>query len=161
MSVTMLNTIRFLSLVCLALVMAASLAHVFALPHKMALSGEEYLVVQQIYRGWSLFGIPAFLGLALTGLLALMVRQQHTPFRLTMIAQACIALSLAVFFLFTLPVNRKTLNWTVLPEQWEALRQTWEYSHATVALLFCTAFVLLVLSVLAGRNYSSQASFFR
>ena len=44
---------------------------------------------------------------------------------------------------FTQPVNAATQNWTVQPENWEALRAQWEYSHAANAavnfLAFCCA----------------------
>jgi hypothetical protein len=153
--------VRFCSILCVALVMAGSLAHLFELPHKMALSGNEYLTVQQLYRGWALFGIPAVCGLALTAVLAMLVRGQRLPFRLTLMAEACIALSLGVFFLFTLPVNKKTVNWTVLPDQWESLRRVWEYSHVAGALLYSAAFVMLVLGLLAGRNAQFSDRFSR
>jgi hypothetical protein len=39
-------------------------AHLFALPNKIGLSRQEYLVAQSIYRGWSLFGIVIFAGIA-------------------------------------------------------------------------------------------------
>lgn len=156
-----LNTIRFLSVLCVALVMAAGLAHVLELPHKMELSADDYLVVQQIYRGWSLLGIPAILGAVLTGILALLVREQRAPFRYTLGAEICVVLGLAVFFVFTFPVNKETLDWTRLPEHWDALRRIWEYSHATGAALYFTAFVLLILSLLTGRSYGSRGSLFR
>ena len=37
--------------------MAAGMAHLFELPNKIHLSREDYLTVQQIYRGWALLGI--------------------------------------------------------------------------------------------------------
>lgn len=64
----------------------------------------------------------------------------------------CIALTLVVFFLFTFPANRATRDWTVLPENWEALRQQWEYSHAAGAGLYFVAFVMLVVSLLMARR---------
>jgi hypothetical protein len=161
MSPSILNVLRFLSLVCVALPMSAGIAHVLELPHKMSFSGGEYLVVQQIYRGWSLLGIPAVSALVLTGLVAILLRGQRTPFRLTILAEACLALSLAVFFAFTLPVNKQTSNWTMLPGNWEALRQVWEYSHATGAVLSFAAFLCLVAALMAGRAGKWQAAVFR
>jgi hypothetical protein len=51
----------------------------------------------------------------------------------------CIALSVLVFFSIIFPVNKATRNWTVLPQDWEALRRRWEYFHATGALLYVMA----------------------
>jgi hypothetical protein len=35
-------------------------AHLFALPNKIGLAQDQYFVVQNIYRGWALFGIVLF-----------------------------------------------------------------------------------------------------
>src|SRR5688572_22425432 len=48
---------RFISLLLTALALAPALPHLLELPHKIHLSREEYLTIQQIYRGWSLLGI--------------------------------------------------------------------------------------------------------
>jgi hypothetical protein len=53
-----------------------------------------------------------------------------------------------LFWTFTFPANQQTHNWTVLPENWLALRQQWEYSHAASAGLNLMAFVALILAVL-------------
>lgn len=53
-------------------------------------------------------------------------------------AAALIVLNLVIFMLFTQPANAATENWTVQPDDWEALRRQWEYSHtvnAAVTLL--------------------------
>ncbi len=40
-----------------AVAMAGGWAHLLELPNKMGLSRDDYLTVQQIYRGWALLGI--------------------------------------------------------------------------------------------------------
>jgi hypothetical protein len=62
------------------------------------------------------------------------------------------ALSLIVFFTFTYPANQQTVNWTVLPDNWQQLRRHWEYSHAIGAGLYFVAFISLLLSLLVGRE---------
>jgi len=60
---------QFIALVLAALALIPAGAHFFELPNKMALDGQAYLTVQQIYAGWSLFGI-ALIGVgAITGAL--------------------------------------------------------------------------------------------
>ena len=51
------NAVRFMSLLFTAFVTGASLAHLLELPNKIKLPGPDYLVVQQIYRGWASLGI--------------------------------------------------------------------------------------------------------
>jgi hypothetical protein len=43
----------FLSLLFAALALAPAMAHLLELPNKINLSREDYLKVQQIYRGWA------------------------------------------------------------------------------------------------------------
>src|SRR5512145_1452610 len=51
-----INILRFVALLFTALALAPGLAHLLELPNKMTLSREEYLTVQQIYRGWAWLG---------------------------------------------------------------------------------------------------------
>jgi hypothetical protein len=143
-----LNIARFFSLLFVALVLAPTLAHLLELPNKIGLSREEYLVVQQIYSGWQLLGIVIYGALLSTLVLAIMVRRQSRVFALTLAAFLCVLTAHVVFWMFTFPANKETLYWTVLPENWMALRAQWEYSHAAGAVLNLIAFIMLVLSVL-------------
>jgi hypothetical protein len=143
-----LNIARFFSLLFVALVLAPALAHLLELPNKIGLSHEDYLVVQQIYRGWALLGIVVFGALISTLVLTIMVRHQPKVFSMTLVAFLCVAGAHVVFWIFTFPANQETINWTVLPENWMALRAQWEYSHAAGAVLNLIAFIMLVLSVL-------------
>lgn len=145
-----LKTMRFLSLLFTAIALGAGLAHLFALPNKIHLPPEEYLTVQQIYRGWALLGIVLGMALISTLVLTLMVRRKPKAFVLTLIALLCIAGSLLVFFIFTYPANQRTENWTVLPDDWQQLRSQWEYSHAANAILYVIALSVLIWSVLVA-----------
>jgi hypothetical protein len=49
--------VQLVAIVAAALHLVPTGAHLFELPHKMALSSAEYMTVQQIYAGWELFGI--------------------------------------------------------------------------------------------------------
>lgn len=142
----------FLSILFTAIAMSAGFAHLFVLPNKIHLSREEYLTVQQIYRGWALLGIAEMCALLSTLILTVLVREQPWIFYLSFIAIVCIAMSLLIFFLFIYPANQATSNWTNLPQNWQLLRQQWEYSHAVSAGLYFIAFVSLVMSTLIERK---------
>jgi hypothetical protein len=146
-----LNVVYFISVLLTAVIMSSGFAHLLALPNKMALSRDEYLIVQQIYRGWALLGIAFFGALLSTLALTVMVRASRRVFYLTLTATLCIGLSLVVFFLFTYPANQQTLNWTMSPENWQELRRQWEYSHAVGAGLSFAALMALVLGLLIER----------
>lgn len=144
-----LKIVRFLSLFFIGIVLGASLAHLFELPHKISLSREDYLTVQQIYRGWALLGVPVAGALISTLIVTIMVRRLPKTFTLSLLAFLCIAGTQVIFRTFTWPANQATNNWTFLPDNWEALRRQWEYSHAAGAGLNLIALITMALSVLA------------
>lgn len=117
------RTLQFFAVLFTAVTMAASWAHLLELPNKIVLSQDDYLTVQQIYRGWALLGFILLGVLVITVALALLRRRQGIAFYFAVVAAVCIAIGLAVFLLFTLPANQATQNWTILPPQWEELRR--------------------------------------
>ena len=144
-----LKIIYFLSLLFVALALAPAMAHLLELPNKINLSREDYLKVQQIYRGWALLGFVVVGALLSTLALTITVRHERTAFILALIAFLCIAGTQVIFWTYTYPSNQATNNWTMLPENWAELRRQWEYSHATSAVLNLVALVMLILSFLA------------
>ena len=148
-----MRAVSFFSLFFSALVMAPGLAHLLELPNKIVLAREEYLTVQQIYRGWAYLGIVIIAALLSTMARAVMVRADRRKFVLTLAGLLCLVAGQIIFWAFTFPANRERDNWTTLPDHWRTLRAQWEYSHAAGALFSVTAFVLLVLSVLDPRRH--------
>ena len=116
----------------------------------MQLGRDEYFVVQSIYRGWALLGIVLFAALIFDLLLALVCRRQRWPFRFALSGFLLVAVTLVVFFVWTFPANQATANWTVVPDDWEALRRRWEYAHATNAVLTLFALIAVTLSVVSA-----------
>ena len=137
---------RFASLLFAALALAPALAHLLELPNKIGLSRDDYLIVQQIYRGWALLGIAVLGALLSTMILTILVRKRPGEFALSFLAFLCIVGTQVVFWTFTFPANQQTSNWTVLPDNWETLRMQWEYSHAASAVLNLIAFSALAFS---------------
>ena len=140
----------FLSLVFSAIALAPAGAHLAELANKISLPAEQYLTVQQIYSGWALFGIVVIGALASTAALAGTLWRKGKTYRHALGAFLFIAGTQILFWTSTFPANLATANWTVLPENWLALRTQWEYSHAASALLNLGAFLLL--AVLAVRR---------
>jgi hypothetical protein len=145
-----LQLVRFLGLLFVALALGPALAHLLELPNKIRLPREQYLIVQQLYRGWSRLGIVVIVALLSTLVLTFMVRGHDAEFTWALVSFVCIALTQVVFWVFTFPVNRETANWTHLSENWGNLRLRWEYSHAASAVLNLLALVSLIASVLSA-----------
>jgi hypothetical protein len=147
-----LNVVQFLALALTALALVPSGAHLFELPNKINLAAEQYFIVQNIYRGWSLFGAVLIGALIANLALALFLRGRGMPFVLALFAFLCIGLTLVVFFIWTYAANQATNNWTMIPDNWEQLRREWEYSHAANAVVTFAAFCAVALSSLMTRE---------
>jgi hypothetical protein len=147
-----LPLVRFFSLLLAVLAFAPAAAHLLELSNKIDLSRDEYAVVQQIYRGWALLGIVIYGALALTIVLAFMVRDRPRAFACAVVAIVAILGAQIVFWTFTFPTNQETLNWTVLPEHWVELRNRWEYSHAAGAVLNAVAVAALIVGLLVHED---------
>jgi hypothetical protein len=142
--------VRFFSLLFVGLSLAPGLAHVLQMPHKMELSGDDYLRVQQLYAGWAWLGVVVMGALVATFVLTVLVRTRLRQFALACIALGSVFVTQVIFWTFTFPVNQETHNWTMLPVNWMTLRERWEYSHATAAIFDLIAFIAIVLAVLAA-----------
>jgi hypothetical protein len=148
---------QFLSLLFTALALAPAMAHLLELANKIGLPRDDYLTVQHIYDGWALLGFLVFGALFSTLALALLTRRRGRQFAYALTAFLSIAATQVVFWTFTFPANQVTRNWTVLPDNWLAVRAQWEYSHAASAILNLLALVAVILSVLASRELSQDA----
>jgi hypothetical protein len=147
-----LRLTQFLAIVLTALALVPAGAHFFELPNKVGLGQEAYFIVQNIYRGWALFGIALFGALGANLALALMVRRVRGPFWLALAGFLLVAATLAVFFTWTYPANQATSNWTEVPANWQELRRQWEYAHAVNALLTFVALCAVTVSALLARD---------
>lgn len=151
-----LKTAYFFAILFNALALVPTGAHVFELPNKLGLPQDQYFVVQGIYRGWALFGIVVFGALLANLVLVIMLRRRRAPFLWALVALLAIAGTQIVFWTWTFPANQATVNWTLAPDNWRALRTQWEYSHAASAALNLTALVAAVLSLLTVGRWTTE-----
>lgn len=144
--------LKFTAVMLTALALAPGGAHLFALPNKIALPVEAYFVAQGIYRGWAMLGAVLIAAVIANFLLALAQYRRAERYLYALGAGLCLLLTLAIFFTWTFPANQATANWTVVPQDWEALRTQWEYSHAVNAGITFVALALVVIGSLAPRR---------
>ena len=130
-----LRVTQFIAIILTALALVPAGAHLLELVHKITLDRAQYLTVQQLYRGWAFLGAVLIAALLANLVLTIRSRRQGRPMRLAAIATLLLAANLTIFFIWTFPANQATGNWTVMPADWEALHNQWEYSHAVNALL--------------------------
>jgi undecaprenyl pyrophosphate phosphatase UppP len=138
------KVLQMTSIISVIIAFGSGFAHLLEAYNKMRLSKDEYLVVQQIYRGWSLLGIVVCIALIST--LLLVIQTRHQPyFKLNLLSCVCMLATLIIFFVFIFPVNQQTKNWEVLPDNWLQLRNRWEFSHVTNAILYFTGLLMLII----------------
>ena len=146
-----MRTLKFLAIVLTALALVPGGAHLFALPNKIALSEGNYFIVQNIYRGWALFGIVLF-GAVFANLALAWVMRGERAFVFVLVCLGCLIAYLVIFFAFTFPANQATNNWTEVPADWHQLQWQWEVSHAVNALIVFVGFCALVISLLVDET---------
>ena len=153
-----MRLLQFVAVILTALALVPSAAHLFELPHKIALTEEQYFVVQSIYRGWSLFGAVIIAAILANLLLArmLFLRRKNCWFGLA--AGLILAGTLAIFFTWTYPANQATDNWAIVTADWESLRSQWEFSHAANAVLTFIALCCVALSAARSVDCSNPPS---
>lgn len=142
-----MNVLAFFAIMLTALALMPGAAHLFEMQAKMAMDQQAYFVVQQVYRGWALFGAVQIGAVVVHAVHAYMLRRQDGAFWCAIAAAALILASLAVFFTWTYPANQATNNWTMMPPDWQVLRGAWETGHAAGAGL---VFLALAATVGAG-----------
>lgn len=75
-----MKILQVLAVLLLAIAMAGGWAHLMELPNKMGLGREDYLTVQQIYRGWALLGFVIFGALIAIVAIAVLRRGDGAPY---------------------------------------------------------------------------------
>ncbi len=142
----------FVALLATALALGAGLAHALELPNKIGLSRDDYFVVQQIYRGWNLLGFLLFVQLVSMIAVAVMSRNEPRTLWPSVVAILCLLGAQLLCWTLTFPANVATSNWTVIPDNWDALRAQWEYSHAAGAGFQILAMASLIVAALRRIN---------
>src|SRR5882762_9200414 len=143
-----LRLIQFLAIMLSALALVPGGTHLAALPNRMAMAQAAHFIAQQIYAGWALFGIVLLGALAANLAHTIVLCRLGRSFGYALASFLLIAANLAIFFVWTLPRNQATNNWTVVPKNWYDLRSQWEYSHAANAIVTFAALVCVVIAVL-------------
>jgi len=167
-------SLQVLTVFLVALVMGLALAHALELPGKMRLGREQYFVTQAIYYpGFTIGGgIGEVLGIITTLVLVLLTPHHNPAFWWTVVAFIAVMATHVVFWVITQPVNRYWVSQLKLPnaaqhffsvdagnrqaktlqERWEALRNRWEYSHVTRAILAGLGLIALTIAVAIYRT---------
>jgi hypothetical protein len=146
------RTIHFIALLCMALALVAPGAHIASLPNKIGMTEADYFVAQRAYDGWWLLGLSWVAAVIANAALSVALRDQRPAFWFALGGLIAMLATFAIFFVWTHAANQATANWTTIPENWEALRSRWEYSHAVNAFVVLAGFCSVALAVITARD---------
>jgi hypothetical protein len=161
----MLTTLQLITLLLVALTMTCSAGHALELPGKMRLPRDAYLATQSIYYpGFTFIGGIAEVAAPLMLLVLLFVTPRESPaFDLTLWAFVAALILQGIFWTIVQPVNKHWVAGQKLGRagaaffgttagnepapDWTTLRNRWEYSHLTRAVLATAALMLLATAI--------------
>jgi hypothetical protein len=165
----MSDFLQIFAVILAAVAMVPAVAHLLELPGKMRLGKDAYFAVQRIYYpGFTIAGVSEPLAIAATAALLAFTPSRDLAFWLIVAALLGLAAMQAVYWIVTHTVNKQWLRNEHLGaagqrffsvqsaksaesgmEQWQALRNRWEYSHAVRAALAFVSFTFLVISTVS------------
>jgi hypothetical protein len=142
------NVLRVLAFVLAGVSLIRPVMALLALPSVIRLTSEDYAVVQLANRSWAwleFIRIASFFSIVALFFFEREHNRQIWPVRCAFIAQLLIVV---LYFVFTLPINITTFNWTFFPDtNWAWLRIQWEYTGAVSTVIGGISFVLLLLDL--------------
>lgn len=151
----LIRSLRFVTMLLVALVLGLSFAHVLELPAKMQYDAALYLSLQKtLYAQWGPPNVGGFLepaAILATLILSFLLRRRRPAVWLTLGVGVALLLAFpVVFFVFVAPSNAAFLSATVasIPGNWMELRTNWETGHAIRFGLHLLALALLTLAIL-------------
>lgn len=155
-----LKLVRFVNLICAALIAGIAFCHALELPNKMTLPAETWLTVQQIlYRGFGAKAGPIEVGAVASSLMLLfLVRKRRSAFVWSLVASVCFVAGLVLWFQVISPMNLLIDSWTptTLPANWTEARDQWEYGHVAHATLVILGLIASMIAVLADTTSSDR-----
>lgn len=159
--------LKILALWATSVAMGLSLAHALELPGKLRLDRQDYFTAQKIfYPGFTWGGASEPLAALLLLALAVLAPIGGLAFWLWLAAAIAMILVQLVYWFVTQPVNRHWMKDVDLTgagkmffqtgpaadpgADWTGLRDRWEYSHVTRAILSTLSLLLALAALVMG-----------
>jgi hypothetical protein len=149
-----IRSVQFAAIILTVVCLVPSGAHLMEFANKLKLDDQSYMIVQHIYSGWALAGIPLAGSIIANLWLAIRSRSQRAPLMLASIAFALMLATLITFLIWILPANIATAQWTQAPVNLSPLRAQWETTHAVNGIL---ALLAVIAVVSASLSWNDQA----
>jgi hypothetical protein len=144
----------FATLMFTALSMSMPFCHLLEMPARLSWDAPLWIETTVTGAVFYMFGRVGWIFeiAAIVSSLALLVhlRRQRAATDLVVGGALMLVVGHAVFWIVTAPVNAEIASWTpsTFPQDWQAWRMQWEYSHATRAVLQIAALGALLWSAM-------------
>jgi hypothetical protein len=142
---------QFVTIMLIALAMAAAVAHAMELPAKVKLEPRLYVMLHRtLYPNFGrIAGVAEFVAVVVLVWLVWRVRENPVLFIPTLVGALSMIAAHAVFWVLVQPANTTMAAWSLdaIPTDWEQWRNRWEYSHAARSVLIFGALAAVVFSV--------------
>ena len=136
------------AVLAIGLIAGTALAHVFEMPHKMAMSGKIWLSIQKvIYNGWGQKLLYLDIA-AISALVFCIIRNSLARRSLLLSLLLLLIADIGIFLVWIAPTNEAVDAWnSITPmDNWLELRQNWEWGHAARAAVLSVALFVIGLS---------------
>ncbi|MEI9901119.1 MAG: hypothetical protein WDN31_14345 [Hyphomicrobium sp.] len=124
---------------------------------RLQLEPSAYVMVQHLDHEAMLVGILGVLALAAAALHSFLVRGSTAAFAWSIVAVAGLAAAQIVFWSISFPIIALTQDWSVVPEDFDGVRQQWESALAVAGALCFGALLAIVRALQASRPIASLA----
>jgi len=153
---------RLLTILLLALCLGMAECHLLEMPVRLKYAPALWSQVTNIegtYRYFAWVGAFIELGAVLTSTVLAFLLRRRPGFGLTVAGALSAWLGQVLWWGWVKPANDQMVNWTPtnLPDNFAALRQQWEYTHGTRAVVLLLGLVALLWSVLRETPTVSEA----
>ncbi|MEJ7650746.1 MAG: DUF1772 domain-containing protein [Nakamurella sp.] len=147
-----MRAVRFIGILCCALVFGLTLSHVLQAPGSRGLDATSWLTVQHsFYGGFAVVGgLAEIIGLLAAATDAILLRGRARAAAGPLTAAACLLGTLLAYWFGNRPINAKAAAWTptTVPADWPAYRDQWEKAHTISAALGAIALICLLVATI-------------
>lgn len=146
----LLSNIILIAIIVSGLSAGLSLSHVLEIPGKHRLTQMEFVHVQHnFYGGYAIFGAIAWVFCSVAGLIAgfAFYKINKSLAVYYFIASGGFIICLIIFAFFLNKYNQMIASWsTIIPADWETIRNHWELCHTVVFVISAVSFIAFTLA---------------
>lgn len=153
----LLDAVQLAAIALTAIALTPAGAHTFEMFAKLQLAPTEYIAVQRVQHGSVLFAVAGALACVGIALHVFLVRRNAASYGWSLAALAGVGAAQILFWSIAYPVAAEAEGWTIVPTDFDAARQQWEYAFAASGALSFGGLLAFVRAIEASRPIASMS----